>query len=94
LAPAIGTMHAPLTDSVRRLVAETLVALGLSSGAEPRETILIRDGAYCGRRFDSADGHAVWFIEEAEIKFFRCDGSLVRVIEPPGVEQSPGRKAA
>jgi hypothetical protein len=87
-------MHAQLTRSVRNLVGETLVELGLSSGSEPRETILVRDGAYCGRRFDSTDGHAVWFVEDEQIKFFRADGSLVQSIALVAAEQRPLPKAA
>jgi hypothetical protein len=87
-------MNASLTSEIRRLIANTLVELGLSSGAEPQETILIRDGAYCGRRFDSSDGHAVWLLEEDEARFFRADGSLVRVIESVTACQPPARAAA
>jgi hypothetical protein len=73
--------HAQITDSVRRIVTETLVAVGLSDGEAPQETILIRNGAYCGRRFDTSRGHAVWFVEEEQIKFFRVDGSLACAID-------------
>jgi hypothetical protein len=73
---------ASLTAEVRRLVAETFADLGLSCGAELRETILIREGVYCGRRFDSEKGHAIWFLEEEQLKFFRSNGMLVQVIEP------------
>jgi hypothetical protein len=66
---------------VRRIVTDTFGAIGLSDGPEPQETILIRDGAYCGRRFDASRGHAVWFVEEEQIKFFRADGSMACVVE-------------
>jgi hypothetical protein len=72
---------AHLTDTVRRLVTETFAQTGLSRGAEPSETILIRGGSYCGRRFDAEEGHAVWFIEEEQVKFYRADGSMIRVVE-------------
>jgi hypothetical protein len=87
-------MHAPITESVRLLVGNTLVELGLSSGREPHETILIRDGNYCGRRFDSDDGHAIWFVEEEQIKFFRADGSLARVMDAMRDNSAPVQKAA
>jgi len=89
-----GMLHAQLTDTVRRLVADTFARIGLSGGAEPQETILIRDGAYCGRRFDVERGHAVWFVEEEQIKFFRADGSMACVIEPIGAVASASRRAA
>jgi len=71
-----------ISSDIRQLVNETFAELHLSGGAEPRETILIRGGHYCGRRFDVENGHAVWFMEEEQIKFFRADGRLARVIEP------------
>ena len=45
-----------------------------------RESILIRGEYYCGRRFYTADHHAVWFIEEDELKIYRSSGELVCVM--------------
>jgi hypothetical protein len=73
--------HAPIHVDIRRIIADAFSELGLSDGDEPSETILIRDGAYTGRRFDVANGHAVWHIDEQLLKFFRTDGSLAQVIE-------------
>jgi hypothetical protein len=76
-------MHcAPVASDVRQLVVSAFLHLGMSEGAEPRETVLIRDGLYCARRFDVESGHAIWFMEEEQIKLFRADGRLVHVIEP------------
>ena len=75
-------MQARVTQSVRQMVVQTLKDLGLSGSDDLEETILIRDGIYCGRRFDAHDGHAIWFVEEEQLKFFRADGSVARVIEP------------
>jgi len=85
---------ASLTADIRRLVVETFADLGLSGGAEPCETILIRDGIYCGRRFDAENGHAVWFVEEEQLKFFRSNGALVEVIEPIATAPAMSRRAA
>lgn len=74
--------HAQLTEAVRRQVAETLAQFGMACADELRESILIRDGAYCGRRFEGAEGHAVWFVEENQLKFYRADGSVARILEP------------
>lgn len=41
------------------------------------ETILIRDGFYCGRRFSVGDHRAIWFLEEEVIKFFGTDGEFL-----------------
>ncbi len=45
-----------------------------------RESILIRDEFYCGRRFHTADHQAVWFIEEDELKIYRSSGQLECVL--------------
>ena len=50
-------------------------ALGLAPAAH-----LVRNDAYCGRRF-SADGlQATWFVEEDQIKVHAQDGSVARVM--------------
>ena len=73
--------HALLTAAVRQRVAQTFAELGISSEGEFRESLLIRGGAYCGRRFDAAKGHAIWFVEEDQIKFYGGDGRLAEVCE-------------
>jgi hypothetical protein len=81
------------TQTVRQIVADTLANLGLA-GAQPcRETVLIRGGVYCGRRFDAENAHAVWFVEEGEIKIFAPDGRVIRVVEP-GTPAAARRMAA
>ncbi len=44
------------------------------------ESILIRDGFYCGRRFDLGNHRAVWFLEEDELKVYDDAGKLVCVL--------------
>ncbi len=41
-----------------------------------RESILIRDDFFCGRRFYTANYYAVWFIEQDELKIYDKDGRL------------------
>ena len=74
--------HLQLTDTVRRLVAEAFTDLGMLLGDELRETILIRDGGYCGRRFETDQATAIWFVEEGQLKVYRADGTLAQVIQP------------
>jgi hypothetical protein len=45
-----------------------------------RESILIRDGFYCGRRFDLGTHRAVWFLEEDEVKIYGGEGKLLGVL--------------
>jgi len=73
--------HAQLTESVRRLVGETFARLCMDGAQEVRESIMIRQGAYCGRRFETADGYAIWFVEEGQIKVFRASGRMVEVLD-------------
>jgi hypothetical protein len=86
-------VHAQLTASVRALVLQTFAQFSLPVGDELQETILIRGGAYCGRRFDAEQGHAIWFIEEGQLKFFDANGSVIHMIEPIAAH-SAGRQAA
>jgi hypothetical protein len=72
--------HADLTASVRGRVEQLFAELDF--GPEIcREIVLIRDGNYCGRRFEAAGGHAVWFAEEDQLKLVSDRGSVVRVFE-------------
>jgi hypothetical protein len=86
--------HTALTADIRHLVTEKFVQLGLSCGAELCETILVRDGLYCGRRFDAENGHAIWFVEEEQIKFFRASGSVALVIDTVAAAPKAIRRAA
>ena len=45
-----------------------------------RESVLIRDEFYCGRRFHADLYDAIWFIEEDVLKIYRSDGSLVKAL--------------
>lgn len=42
------------------------------------ETTLIRDGAYCGRKFTLSGYSIIWFIDEQQIKLFGQNGSLLQ----------------
>jgi hypothetical protein len=56
------------------------------------ESILIRDGYYCGRRFELGDYRAVWFLEEDILKISTADGQLCCVLSGPEItaSHSPG----
>lgn len=40
------------------------------------ETVLLRGGAFCGRRLCYAGWQLVWFMEERQVKLWRPDGEL------------------
>lgn len=85
--------HSQLTDHVRQLVARTFADLGLA--AEPiRESILLHEGHYCGRKFDAPGAHAVWFIEEQQIKVIAADGRVACVLSTQSDTHSRPRIAA
>lgn len=86
--------HAHSTEAVRRRVAHTFAELGLAGSAEFSESILIRGGAYCGRRFCAAHGHAIWFLEEDQVKFYDAAGRLATVMTIGEAQPTPQRMAA
>jgi hypothetical protein len=84
-------------DSARDFVTQTWEEFGADLTQAREETILIRDGYYCGRRFHCDGLVAVWFIEEKQVKFYDREGQISRVSAlpevTPAVEQ-PLRRAA
>jgi len=69
--------HAQLLELVRQIVRETFASHGTDSLDDWCETILIRDGYYCGRRFTCGDLRAIWFIEENSLKIFSQEVGLL-----------------
>lgn len=69
--------HAQVVERVRQIVKQAMVARGVDPSGDLCETILIRDGYYCGRCFTCQDYRAVWFLEENLIKFFCRDSGLI-----------------
>ena len=82
------------TERVRKLVDQQLQLLGSHCQEAPRETLLIRDGYFCGRRFDRDGYEAVWFEEERQIKFFDPHGVLLAVHEDASQLEPQTRRAA
>jgi hypothetical protein len=64
-------------ERVRHAVIEHLARLSGDSLASPCESILIRNGLYCGRKFQWQGYEVVWFLEEDQIKFFGPCGNLL-----------------
>jgi hypothetical protein len=69
--------HAQLLTSVRQHVRRTFTAQGVEDLDDCCETILIRDGFYCGRRFTCDSHRAIWFVEEKLIKYYGADGEFM-----------------
>ncbi|MBC8350761.1 MAG: hypothetical protein H8E66_02160 [Planctomycetes bacterium] len=69
--------HAQLLESVRQDVRASFTAQGVEDVDDCCETILIRDGFYCGRRFACDSHRAIWFVEEKVIKFYGPSGEFL-----------------
>ena len=65
-------------EKIRLVVAQQLSQLGATGTDSVGESILIRNGLFCGRKFQCSGYHVVWFIEEDEIKFFSPCGDLLK----------------
>jgi hypothetical protein len=86
--------HVLPLDQIRSLICRTFAEFGGPSDRMPRETVLIRDGFFCGRRFETDGLHAVWFTEENELKFYDRTSAVVRVIDLDTVDLSPQQRKA
>lgn len=71
--------HAEVLEAIRQLARDAFSNLGAHVPVEISENILIRDEMYCGRRFQCGELHAIWFVEEDEIKIYGENGALERV---------------
>ena len=70
-----------ITEQVRYLVSDVFLnELGVANGHKVRETLLIRNGNYCGHKFQMGPFQAVWFIEEDELKFSGEQGQTIRTL--------------
>jgi hypothetical protein len=69
--------HAQLLAIVRQQVRTTFTAQGVQDLDDCCETILIRDGFYCGRCFACDSHRAIWFVEENLVKFYGADGEFL-----------------
>lgn len=77
-------------DRVRKYIDAWRTQNGVDAG-EMRESILIRSGAYCGRRFQFGEYFAIWFVEEEELKISQADGQVLahqRFGTPPPIRRA------
>jgi len=72
--------YVPFLEQIRSLICQVFAEFGSSLGRTPREAVLIRDGYFCGRRFEADGFQAVWFTEEHQIKFYDRAGAVLRVV--------------
>lgn len=81
--------HAEQLSQVRDVVREKFLSLGALPDSEVTELVLIRDGQYCGRKFQTMGTsiQAIWFCEEDQLKIYRPDSGTVEVVE--GLSNGP-----
>lgn len=65
-------------ERIRLVIAQQLSQMGATGTDSVGESILIRNGLFCGRKFRCSGYQVVWFIEEDEIKFFSPCGDLLK----------------
>lgn len=76
-----------ITEAVRHQVRGMMRRFGAGDDSQLRESILIKDGFFCGRRFQIDGLTAVWFVEESELKFYDREGNLLDVAEPDRLQR-------
>ena len=69
--------HKAPVEQAREAIAWHLSSLGVNEPGNMRETMLIHNGLFCGRKYQCEDYEVVWFLEEDEIKFFSPIGELL-----------------
>ena len=62
------------TKEVRDHVYQVFLQHGVDKDAPIEEAIVIRDGFYCGRRFECGSLQAIWFVEEDQLKIYDQQG--------------------
>ncbi|MCA9126333.1 MAG: hypothetical protein KDB22_04570 [Planctomycetales bacterium] len=67
-------------EKIRSAVASQLSSFGVKDPGTIHESILIRNGLFCGRKFKCEGYDVVWFLEEDEIKFFGPCGDLLSTL--------------
>lgn len=83
-----------ITEAVRHQIRSHFAAHGASANEPVRESLLIRGGFFCGRRFECHGLQAVWFVEEGQVKLFGPDGRLLVVEAAATVRAEPPQIAA
>ena len=68
-------------ESIRGFVRTWFERLGASKDCGIAETLLIRNGYFCGRRYRAGELEAVWFFEEDQLKIYGTDGSVAHVFD-------------
>ncbi|MFO0922182.1 MAG: hypothetical protein U0905_06800 [Pirellulales bacterium] len=84
------------SDTIRDRFSSYLSEGGHEIAEPVRETILIQNGYYCGRKYQSEGHTLVWFVEEDQLKMYGPNGALMWSCKPHAfLSSSPNiRRAA
>ena len=91
---SVATSHAQTLAVIRQRVCEAFRQHRLADGAEPSESILLKGGIYCGRRFEVGTGYAIWNAQSDELNVFSISEKVLCTIPAAGQVESPLRRAA
>ena len=83
-----------LPRHIRQIIENTFASLSPPPNQILAESLLIRDGHYCGHKFANSALTAVWFHEEDQIKVRSKDGQLLMVVKPSETEATAPLRAA
>lgn len=72
--------HLQVLEAVRHQVSQAFQRYNIADGSEPRESILLKGGIYCGRRFEVGTGYAIWNATTDELKIFSTNGKVLSFI--------------
>lgn len=85
--------HLDYMERLRSYVRAMFAQLG-ADDSPLQETILLRGGHYCGRRFRAGAHLAVWFSDENEVKFYAPEGGVALVVRPSVMADLETKRAA
>jgi hypothetical protein len=67
---------------IRKFVQQQFAEISPDLDRIDQETLLIRNGQYCGHRYQNDRLTAVWFLEENQLKVYDEAGHVLRVVSP------------
>lgn len=74
--------------AVRRTIDRWFESRHPDADLEIRDSVLIRDGYYAGRKFQFGDYTAAWFIEEDELKIQDAEGKVLQRLIGAEIDQA------
>ena len=87
-------MQSSRPREIRKFIEQQFAEIQPDVNRIDHETLLIRNGQYCGHRYQSDGLSAVWFLEENQIKLFDESGHLLRVVCPSDLVRATKNEAA